>query len=390
MKTPSYGIDQNQDKKFIDRYWGRIPKFLHMIPEQNICIPNEDYLTLLQYVIDDEIPVDNISTELYKEMLDFISKMCNPCVMNDEDKALMRAYEGLEPCSTLENSVECEAMVCCNQIFTCVDEVECLPDPPAGICPTYGFIASGYYNQYVTFDRDAATPPIETNSALENGQELYYWDSGDGSTYGNGLLGVVDDINSDPGRWTDATGDFIKLLASNYDGSVVYDPVTMFYFVNDSNIGEYVDNNNKSFGILANLNSEDRVRICLEDVTTVCDAKANFYYISTGVTPEVGTKDYEGLLDSGQSITAISGSYGTGYGDISMIEINDGERYIGEPERAGIVATFTDTVTGVVSNLTMAYDEDYDDYRNTSTLGRDLFLSLADRQNLMKICIRAD
>jgi len=45
--TPSLGLDQNEKQKFIDRYWGRVPKFLHRIPEQNICEANPDYIKLL-------------------------------------------------------------------------------------------------------------------------------------------------------------------------------------------------------------------------------------------------------------------------------------------------------------------------------------------------------
>ena len=39
-KTPSIGIDQNKDERFIDKYIGRIPQFLHSIPQAYICEVN--------------------------------------------------------------------------------------------------------------------------------------------------------------------------------------------------------------------------------------------------------------------------------------------------------------------------------------------------------------
>ena len=127
--TPSTGIDQNGDGKFVDRYWGRVPKFIHRIPERNICDANPDYITLLNLVIDGTIPRDNISEELYRELLDFIDTMCNPCFMNDEDKALLRAFDGLDPCPEPGNWAHCDDIVCCNDIYSCMDDRSCPPTP---------------------------------------------------------------------------------------------------------------------------------------------------------------------------------------------------------------------------------------------------------------------
>lgn len=125
MKTPSYGIDQNKDDVFMDKYWGRVPKFIHRIPEQNICEANSDYIYLINLVIDGNIDKNNISADLYREILSFIDKMCNPCIMNDEDAALMRAYDGLEACPEQRCELSCDDILCCNEILSCECESVC-------------------------------------------------------------------------------------------------------------------------------------------------------------------------------------------------------------------------------------------------------------------------
>jgi len=119
--TPSMGIDQNQDGKFIDRYFGRVPKFIHMIPEQGICEVNQDYLTLIHGVINGTIPQDNIEEELYREVLDFIDKMCNPCNLNGIDQALLRAFDGHNPCPEPSIYMQCDDYICCNEVLSCND-----------------------------------------------------------------------------------------------------------------------------------------------------------------------------------------------------------------------------------------------------------------------------
>ena len=134
-KTPSSGIDQNEGGKFIDRYWGRVPKFLHRIPEANICEVNQDYIDLINYILEGG-DRDNISDELYREILEFIDKMCNPCFMNDEDKALMRAYDGLPACPEPSIYMNCDDVICCNDIVSCAEPEECYIEPdcdPAGL-----------------------------------------------------------------------------------------------------------------------------------------------------------------------------------------------------------------------------------------------------------------
>ncbi len=117
--TPSIGIDQNKEEAFQDRYWGRVPKFIHRIPEANICEVNQDYLTLIQLFIDGDIDQGSISRELYREVYDFVDKMCNPCIMNDEDQALMRAYDGSTACPDARCDFDCDEVLCCNEPLSC-------------------------------------------------------------------------------------------------------------------------------------------------------------------------------------------------------------------------------------------------------------------------------
>ena len=126
-KTPSYGIDQNQELPFIDKYWGRVPKMLHYIPEDYICKANPEYIYLINAIINDEIDKENISDELYFELADFINRMCNPCAMDGEDRALYRAYSGLEPCPKPSIYGICDDVMCCDTIIIgCVDAIDCI------------------------------------------------------------------------------------------------------------------------------------------------------------------------------------------------------------------------------------------------------------------------
>ncbi len=68
MRTPSMGLDQNQDGKFIDRYWGRIPVVLHSIPEADIYEFNEEYADLFWGVMSGKIDEENLSEELAREV----------------------------------------------------------------------------------------------------------------------------------------------------------------------------------------------------------------------------------------------------------------------------------------------------------------------------------
>ena len=66
--TPSTGIDQNQDGKFIDKYYGRIPIYLHSIPEARIYECNEEYIELVIAFIDGTLELNNIGVELHRQL----------------------------------------------------------------------------------------------------------------------------------------------------------------------------------------------------------------------------------------------------------------------------------------------------------------------------------
>ena len=136
MRTPSIGIDQNEENYFIDRYIGRMPKFLHMIPEAGICDVNPDYIRLIMAFINGDIDKNNISDELYKEVSDFIDVYNDPdaeCGMSDEDKALtvIIAYfnnpanapwaNPPEACKEPDFWLNCDDLICCSKIVSCVD-----------------------------------------------------------------------------------------------------------------------------------------------------------------------------------------------------------------------------------------------------------------------------
>ena len=82
MMTPSIGIDQNGDKKFIDKYWGRVPKYLHIIPEtivnnKGIYECNPEYMQLIHDFMDGTIDERNLSQELMIDIENTINEIPN-------------------------------------------------------------------------------------------------------------------------------------------------------------------------------------------------------------------------------------------------------------------------------------------------------------------------
>jgi len=78
--TPSIGLDQNREGKFVDKYWGRVPMYLHIIPETlNTDTPivecNPDFMILFQGILSGTIDIENISKELQAELKDVINKI---------------------------------------------------------------------------------------------------------------------------------------------------------------------------------------------------------------------------------------------------------------------------------------------------------------------------
>lgn len=119
MRTPSVGIDQNGDKKFIDKYWGRVPQFLKFIPESYICEVNPEYLELMQGYIDGDITKDQISDELFQEVENIVLNVGCPCLLDNKERAIMNAFLGSEPCPVPSHKLNCGDLLCCNEILRC-------------------------------------------------------------------------------------------------------------------------------------------------------------------------------------------------------------------------------------------------------------------------------
>jgi len=130
-RTPSMGIDQNQDGKFIDKYWGRLPQFLRYLPESFICEVNPEYLELLRNYIDGLINPDNISDELRYEIENLIVNADCPCLLTGKERAILIALAGGEPCAPPSSKLPCNVgdTVCCNATVMCDPETVCEPEP---------------------------------------------------------------------------------------------------------------------------------------------------------------------------------------------------------------------------------------------------------------------
>jgi len=79
-KTPSIGLDQNQEDKFIDRYWGRTPMYTHIVKEtlntnNPIVECNKDYVVLFQGYLDGTLNLNNISQEMQAELKYVVNKI---------------------------------------------------------------------------------------------------------------------------------------------------------------------------------------------------------------------------------------------------------------------------------------------------------------------------
>lgn len=127
-KTPSKGIDQNQDGKFIDKYWGRVPQFLKYLPEAYICDPNPEYVELIQGYIDGTITEDHLSKELYTELEKIVLNIGCPCLLTGKERAIMNAFLGNESCPAPSHTLTCGESVCCNEWFSCTSPSLCEDD----------------------------------------------------------------------------------------------------------------------------------------------------------------------------------------------------------------------------------------------------------------------
>ena len=73
MKLSSYLIPKDEDPKTNPKYWGKVPKYTHIIPEtlfgsQPIYECNEEYIYLFSNYIIGKLDTRNISIELTNEL----------------------------------------------------------------------------------------------------------------------------------------------------------------------------------------------------------------------------------------------------------------------------------------------------------------------------------
>jgi len=120
-RTPSMGIDQNLDGKFIDKYWGIVPQFIIYQPENYRCEVNPDYLFLLQAYINGEIDPDNISQDLRFEIENIVINADCPCLLSGKERAILIALSGGEPCAAPSSRIACNPgdKICCNATLLC-------------------------------------------------------------------------------------------------------------------------------------------------------------------------------------------------------------------------------------------------------------------------------
>ncbi len=132
--TPSLGLDQNREAKFMDRYWGRVPQFLLYMPESFACEINPDYVELMNlYIIahasNDQAVIDkfkdNISKELYAELSNIMLNLDCPCLLTGKERAIIEGFYGNDPCARPSHMLNCTETVCCNEIISCESETIC-------------------------------------------------------------------------------------------------------------------------------------------------------------------------------------------------------------------------------------------------------------------------
>ncbi|RLA65928.1 MAG: hypothetical protein DRQ78_04925 [Epsilonproteobacteria bacterium] len=118
MRTPSFGIDQNKDKKFVDKYWGRCPKYLHRIQETINLDPyivecNPEFVLLVNGFIDGTIVEKNLSPELYAEVKQTVDLMIFYGLLPMPEHDPLFACMGMIPSSN-----SCPSYLCKNETGT--------------------------------------------------------------------------------------------------------------------------------------------------------------------------------------------------------------------------------------------------------------------------------
>jgi len=284
-KTPSIGIDQNEEQTFIDKYWGRVPKFIHRIPERNICEANPDYLKLVRLVNDGLIPRSNISDGLYREIVKFIDDSCNPCTMSEEDYALLNAYNGLTPCPPYSADEDCDVLVCCNTLYSCAKD-PCVPVvPPADMCSQIGILEHPVSGFGIILGY--------TEGVQDDGNRVYdfkYSISGSSFSLVDGSNNPVEYEDNEQGYIRFNIGSLISMTYNFDSTNSIYILTSKVSNQEDDVLEAYADHGSQ-------------IKLCIE--RSICDEKATVDYVT------ISQKEYEVSTNhvSGKQITGVCVSY---------------------------------------------------------------------------------
>lgn len=117
-------FDNQGGELYKDRYWGDVPMFLKYIPERKICVPNEDFIQLVNGFIDGSIDPHNISVEMQRNLriiAEIINDPRKACLVDKQYELIVRVIMGSEnPCEDSARSVVgCDETVCCGATFSC-------------------------------------------------------------------------------------------------------------------------------------------------------------------------------------------------------------------------------------------------------------------------------
>jgi len=138
MKIPSWGLDQNEEKHFIDRYWGRVPMFLIFQPYNGKCSVNKDFIYLFNLFLSGKLKEENISIDLWRQMESMKKGMVCMCTLTFEERSFIKIFLGGKPCdaASIPWKLKCAEKICCNEIVACEPPHQLVCHPSGGGKPT--------------------------------------------------------------------------------------------------------------------------------------------------------------------------------------------------------------------------------------------------------------
>ena len=126
----SSNFDDQGGEQFKDRYWGDVPMFLKTQYEIRSCHVNPDYIDLITGLLEGEVSEENVSSQLFFKVRDFVSRMYDKNLLTEDELIILDVIEGRDPCKwrgiglDLPDSVlQCDQMIACDQMLLCDDSV---------------------------------------------------------------------------------------------------------------------------------------------------------------------------------------------------------------------------------------------------------------------------